>query len=328
MRKKKRMPPDGGGLFDYLFAVKLLLLIPLCSLLAAAVIVTAVQALSEHIQDDPANSSAAANEAQEPSESIIEANANTVTEAAVQTVPNSEDTLTGQTDKEIGTEELLSDRTDMVESITVSPADETVDNDADIGTADNSRPSLQSLHDINPDLTGWLTIPGTQIDFPVMYKAGDNDFYLKHNFDKKADRNGLLVLDKRCDPSGSVNTLIHGHNMKSGAMFAALESYKDPSYYDGHRYIEYETLYGRYMFEIFAIFRSEVFDEDTEDFRYFDYIQIPNKDAYMEYVSGAKGNSLYDTGITAQWGENLITLSTCEYSKTNGRLVIVGREIQ
>ena len=187
-------------------------------------------------------------------------------------------------------------------------------------------PRFEELHEQNEDFAGWLTIPDTRIDYPVMYRADDNNFYLGHDFDREVDVNGLLVLDKRCDPQYyEMNYLIHGHNMRSGAMFGGLKNYAKESYYKKHPEIEFSTLYEERTFQIFAVFRSSVYDETTDDFRFYDYIRIDDEKQFDDYVSGAKEQSLYDTGITPAYGDILITLSTCDYSKENGRLVVVGR---
>ena len=184
-------------------------------------------------------------------------------------------------------------------------------------------PQFGELKEKNGDLAGWLTIPGTEIDYPVMYKAGDNDFYLNHDFDGNNDVNGLLVLDKRCDPeTDDPNWLIHGHNMRSGAMFGSLKDYTKEAFYKSHPDIIFSTLYEKNDYRIFAVFRSTVYDEDTTDFQYYDYISIENSEEFYDYVSGAKSQSLYDTGISPEYGDGLLTLSTCDYTKENGRLVI------
>lgn len=187
-------------------------------------------------------------------------------------------------------------------------------------------PGFTGLLEKNKDIAGWLTIPGTEIDYPVMYRKGDNDFYLSHDFDCKNDVNGLLVLDKRCDPSGDDrNLLIHGHNMRSGLMFGGLKKYTSEAYWKEHPDIIYSSLYEKKDYEIFAVFRSTVYEEDTGDFKFFDYIQIDDEQQFYGYVTGAMQQSLYSTGVEVSWGDSLITLSTCDYSRENGRLVVVAR---
>ena len=174
---------------------------------------------------------------------------------------------------------------------------------------------FQSLYAKNPDFVGWLCIPGTKIDYPVMYRDGDNDFYLSHDFYGEEDRSGLLVLDKRCDRNAeAMNVLIHGHNMSSGLMFGELMEYKSEAYYRNHPYIEYSNLYENRKYEIVSVFLSNVNDADEESFRYYDYIHIEDAASYEAYIKSAVSDTLYDTGVTATYPQRLITLSTCDYS--------------
>ncbi len=200
----------------------------------------------------------------------------------------------------------------------------------DLGMNARSRkilPQYQGLYRLNPDLAGWLSIEGTPIDYPVMYLPDDNDYYLKHNFDKTEDRNGLLVLDKRCDPGGFGNQiLIHGHNMKSGFMFGTLSKYEEESYYEKHPVIRYDTLYDSREYDIISVFRTTVSAEDTENFRYYEYIRLDDRETFEEFVKSAKEASMYEISGTASYGDQLIMLSTCDYWKDQGRLVVVGRK--
>lgn len=187
-------------------------------------------------------------------------------------------------------------------------------------------PQYKKLVLENPDFAGWLTIAGTAVDYPVMHRPDDNDFYLFHNFDGKDDVNGLLVLDKRCAVDGTDdNVLIHGHNMKSGFMFGALKNYKSEDYYKAHPTVKFNSLYQENTYDIIAVFLSSV-DETQDDFRYYDFINIYNEAEFDAYINGIKAKSLYDIPYTAMYGDHLITLSTCDYTKRDGRLVVVGRK--
>ncbi len=176
-------------------------------------------------------------------------------------------------------------------------------------------------------MAGWLTIEGAGIDYPVMFRQGDNDYYLHHDFEGNEDNNGLLVLDKRCkhDMSG-INTLIHGHNMKSGAIFGNLDEYDDPNYFYEHPTIILKNLYEEHHYDIFAVCKSVVYGANNVSFPYYNYITVDNQEQFDKYITNALECSLYDTGTEVAWGDRLITLSTCEYSENNGRLVILGRE--
>ena len=182
------------------------------------------------------------------------------------------------------------------------------------------------LYQRNNDFCGWLAIPETVVDYPVMHRDGDNDFYLSHNFDGEPDVNGLLVLDKRCSADGNEDhLLIHGHNMKSGFMFGALKNYKDPAYCAAHPTIRYDSLFNTREYEIFAVFLSSTNLADPQDFHYYDYIQIDSEESFDAYVSSVREQSLYPIDVSVEYGDDLLTLSTCDYTKDNGRLVIVAR---
>ena len=182
------------------------------------------------------------------------------------------------------------------------------------------------LYQINNDFCGWLTIPETVVDYPVMHRSGDNDFYLFHNFDGEKDVNGLLVLDKRCAADGNEDhLLIHGHNMKSGFMFGGLKNYKDPAYCTAHPTIRYDSLFNTREYEIFAVFLSSTNLADPQDFHYYDYIQIDSEESFDAYVSSVREQALYPIDVSVEYGDDLLTLSTCDYTKDNGRLVIVAR---
>ena len=187
-------------------------------------------------------------------------------------------------------------------------------------------PQYKKLVLQNPDFAGWLNIAGTEVDYPVMHRDDDNDFYLSHNFDGDYDVNGLLVLDKRCSVDGTDNNvMIYGHNMKSGFMFGTLKNYKSRDYYLQHPTIKYSSLYQENVYDIISVFLSSV-DETQDDFRYYDFVEIFNEAEFDAYINGIKEQSLYDIPYTAMYGDHLITLSTCDYTKRDGRLVIVGRK--
>ncbi len=111
-------------------------------------------------------------------------------------------------------------------------------------------------------------------------------------------------------------------------MFEDLIKYRDKSFYEGHTKIRFTTEQDDSMYEIVSVFLSKVYyKSDKNVFRYYYFINAKNKDEYNEFISNAKKISLYDTGVTAEYGEQLLTLSTCEYSQKNGRLAIVAKKI-
>lgn len=187
-------------------------------------------------------------------------------------------------------------------------------------------PELQALYERNPDIIGWLTIDNTRIDYPVMQNLQDGEYYLHRDFDKKENPNGLPFLDIRNRIQDSDVLLIHGHNMKSGMMFADLLNYKEESYYQEHPTVRFNTLYEKAEYEIVAVILSEVFRKSDDVFKYYQVEQAGTPAEFDSYVQNIKKLALYDTGVTAQYGDQLIVLSTCEYSADNGRLAVIARK--
>ena len=179
------------------------------------------------------------------------------------------------------------------------------------------------VYEQNSDLVGWITIDDTGINYPVMQTKEDSDFYLKHGFDKSHSDYGVPYLQWDCDALTSDNLVIYGHNMKNGTMFSDLERYADESFLSEHRYIRFDTLRDYGTYEIFAVFRTVAYSEDG--FRYYGFVNFDDAEDFNSFVEKCKKLSLYDAGIIAEYGDKLMTLSTCEYTRTNGRFVVVAK---
>lgn len=181
----------------------------------------------------------------------------------------------------------------------------------------------------NEDMAGWLQIPGTIIDYPVMWTPADENYYLYRGFDKKDNNNGCLILDTDSSLAPlTTNLIIHGHNMKSGAMFGDLTEYEDKSYYEEHRQIILHTPEGQRNYEILAVFRSQVYKKTDNVFKFYKFFQADTEEEFLDFYDNIKKLSLYDTGVTAEFGDNFITLSTCVYHVKNGRFVVVAKEVE
>ncbi|MFJ7732808.1 class B sortase [Lysinibacillus sp. NPDC097231] len=187
-------------------------------------------------------------------------------------------------------------------------------------------PEFKELSKQNPDIIGWLKIDGTCIDYPIMQNQQNAQYYLNHGFDKEKNKNGLPFLDEYSHIDESDILLIHGHHMKSGAMFADLVKYKKEGYYKEHTTLQFSTLYEQEEYEIVAIALSEVYSKTDDVFKYYQIEQIDTPAEFDSYIQNIDQLALYDTGVTAQYGDKLIVLSTCEYSTENGRLVVVARK--
>lgn len=188
--------------------------------------------------------------------------------------------------------------------------------------------SMAGLYAENPDLAGWLHIEGTVIDYPVMYTPEDGEKYIYANFQGHFDANGLIFIDANCsvDPE-SDNLILYGHNMRSGAMFGSLMNYAKEAYWQEHPIIEYSTLYENRKYEVIAAFYDRVYKKTDTCFKFYKFIDADSEEAFQEAIDYFKANACYETGITAQYGDSLITLVTCAYHVSNGRFVVVARKI-
>lgn len=184
-------------------------------------------------------------------------------------------------------------------------------------------PGLLELHEQNPDCVGWIHIEGTKIDYPVMYHPEEKNYYLRRNFHKEYDISGTPYIAEICDLEDFDNLILYGHHMNSGAMFAHLDKYKSESFYQEHKTFTYSTLHGDENYEVMACFAVPVYTGN--DFAYYVFTKAETHFEYETFVETCRKKSYYDTGVTADYGDQLITLSTCEYSHKNGRMVVVGR---
>ncbi|MCH5280144.1 MAG: class B sortase [Lachnospiraceae bacterium] len=186
----------------------------------------------------------------------------------------------------------------------------------------------KSLYNQHKNLIGWLKIADTIIDYPVM-QTGDNDYYLDHNINQEEDRNGALFLDTDCDIKGpSTNYIIYGHNMRSGKMFGSLDSYASKSYYEKHQLIRFDTIYEEGIYQVMYVFRSRVYNQDEVVFKYYQFIDANSEEEFNSYMDEMAALSLYDTGVTATYGDQLLTLTTCDYEEEDGRFVVVAKRIE
>lgn len=179
---------------------------------------------------------------------------------------------------------------------------------------------------LNGDYIGWLTIDNTNIDYPVL-QTDNEEYYLTHDFYGEENNNGQLVLDSGCDiKTPSLHLVISGHNMKTGRMFASLLKYDAKPYWKNNQILEFNSIYRHGRYVIFAAFYAKDYDQDEEGFRYnVDISHAYEMNAYLDEIDKVKQ---YDTGIDVKYGDELITLTTCDNSTRNGRFVVVARKIR
>ena len=182
------------------------------------------------------------------------------------------------------------------------------------------------LYRQNEDMVGWIKVEDTNINYPVVQSVNEPNFYLKHKFDKTYSAYGCPYVQENCDvQKPSDNIIIYGHHIKGQKMFGALEDYKSKSFYETHKTIQFDTLTEQAEYDIIAVFKTVAYS--AEGYRYYDFVDAENEEEFNAYVGKCKELALYDTGVTAEYGDRLITLSTCEYSAQNGRLVVVAKKI-
>ena len=190
------------------------------------------------------------------------------------------------------------------------------------------------LYKKNHDLIGWIKIPDTKLDYPVMQTAGENqdpEFYLRKDFKKEYKISGTPFMDANSDIYlPTANWIVYGHNMNNGSMFADLTKYDDPEFFRKHRYIFFDTIYKKGVYRVFAAAKTQVRSKDYDGFVYYHYPAITTREDYDYYVENVKAISTVKTKITPEFGDQLLTLSTCSYHLSDtsmGRYIVVAKEI-
>lgn len=186
--------------------------------------------------------------------------------------------------------------------------------------------NLESIAKINSDIIGWIKIDGTNIDYPIMQNG---DYYLHKDIYKNYSSHGTPYLAPFCNVKKSDNLIIYGHHMKDNSMFSQLEKYKNYNFYLNHKYIKFFTIEdGKTIennYEVMIAFKTIAYSD--EGFRYYSYTDFQNYEDYEEFVENCRNLEFYYTGVVGTHQDKYITLSTCEYSQKNGRMVVVAKKI-
>ena len=186
----------------------------------------------------------------------------------------------------------------------------------------------QSTHKYVSELLGKETIDTNTYGKSEGRSGSYSTNYLKRGFDREYSSYGCPYVQEDCDVlKPSDNLVIYGHHMNNGSMFADLEKFKDEDFWQEHKTITFNTLTDRNEYEILAVFKTVVYTDSPEAFKYYRFTDAKSAEEFAAYVKKCKELSLYDTGVSAEYGDKLITLSTCEYSRTNGRLVVVAKKV-
>lgn len=213
----------------------------------------------------------------------------------------------------------------IAEVVEEAPESDPASEDTPVSEGEDVLAKYRELYLQNEDMVGWIAIDGTKLNYPVMQTKNNPNFYLKRNFEKEYSDLGVPYIQENCDILNSDNLIIYGHHIKGGKMFGALESYKSKSFYEKHKTIQFDTLTEQAEYEIVVVFKTVAYS--AEGYRYYDFVNAETEEAFAEYIAKCKELALYDTGVSAEYGDKLITLSTCEYSAQNGRLVVVAKKV-
>lgn len=202
-------------------------------------------------------------------------------------------------------------------------------------------PEYKQYYEINDRVIGYIVIEGTDVDCPVIQKLEDYDYYLTHDIYDKDSAQGCIILDPDSeigigtkekgylsDYEPSTNMLVHGHNMKSGTMFGALQLFAKQDYADAHPYIVFDSLYEHRKYEIVLAFYSQVFPEESKEFKYYNFNNAKDEKEFKEWYDNICELELYHRSVDVQYGDEMITLSTCSYQTENGRFAVVGKRIE
>ena len=211
----------------------------------------------------------------------------------------------------------------MVAEVTLPELSEPKGDAPSASEAELAQEKYSALFEQNNDFVGWISIDGTDINYPVMQTPDHPDYYLKHGFDKAYSNYGVPYIDEACAPGLSNNIVIYGHHMNDGSMFANLCGYADRDFWAEHKTIHFDTLSSFGEYEVMAAFR---FNANRDTFRYNEYTNMDEAE-FAEFLENVRARALYDTGAELEYGDTLLTLSTCEYTYRNGRFVVVAKKV-
>ena len=190
---------------------------------------------------------------------------------------------------------------------------------------------MKPIYDKNKDTVGWIQIPGTNIDYPVMQTKQDPDYYIDKNFYKKDDDHGTIYANAISDvftPSDVIT--LYGHHMADGTMFKDIYYYTTESYFNNHPYVYFDSLYTRRTYQVVLLFRTNGEPHSYYPFFPFHtYSNFRNETEFNYFMSSIRKLKLHESGVEVNYGDKLLCLVTCDYMPyPNGRLVLVCKQIQ
>lgn len=235
------------------------------------------------------------------------------------------------------TEEAFEDLRDMVidvsESHDVNEEVESEKSDIEMVSVDGVmvQKKFEKLYKENKDFVGWITIGDTLVDYPVMHTPNDDEngeFYIHRDFEKQYSSAGLPFVDGNCIIEYPTdNIIIYGHNMNAGTMFHDIMQYENEEFYASHKTFTFDTIYGDGTYEVIAAFYGQVLPEESTSFKYYEFVNAGSEEEFMTFVNNIKEMSIIDTDVEVEYGDKLVTLSTCAYHVSDGRFAVIAKKI-
>lgn len=201
------------------------------------------------------------------------------------------------------------------------------DNTDAIPTPPPVLPQYAELHEMNPDLVGWLKFDNTNIDYPIVRNVDSPGYYLRHAFDGSPSESGTPFIDGDCDMDSDC-FIVHGHNMNNGSMFGEIKRYEQSSFWEQNKYFTLDSVYEQRSYEVIAAIYSRVLLKEEEGFRYYYASGDLTEEEFAELRDWISSEAIYDTGVTPEYGDQIVLLSTCNYHITNGRFVLAARRAE
>lgn len=186
------------------------------------------------------------------------------------------------------------------------------------------------IYEKNDDFIGWITIENTIIDYPVMWTPDNEQKYIYRSFDGEYSGSGSIFASANSSfQPESDNIILYGHHLNYSSMFTDLEKYESQEYFEQHKCIQFDTLYQNATYEIVFAGRTQVYSDDYQGFVYWKFHNAKDKGEFDEYVEQMRAiSSITNDDINIQYGDKLLTLSTCAYHVKNGRFVVVAKKIE
>lgn len=178
---------------------------------------------------------------------------------------------------------------------------------------------VDKLETDNPNCVGWVYVADTRIDYPVMYTPSDPEYYLHRNFEGAYSSAGTPFLGKGCLVDGN-SSIIYGHHMNDGSMFATLTKFDDPNFGLTHT-VEYKSIVNAGTYKLLACWYEDL--TSPNPYRYWDQVGELTEEQFNDYVANVKRLAMYETGVTAEYGDELLALSTCSYGTADERFIVL-----